>query len=96
MKRIFVLVGLLVGLATGVAQAQTRVGVALSFVDPYFNGHVVIGQPYYHRYARPHYYRYRPHYNRVPVVVVAPRYSAEPRVVVVRPHRKHRRYHRGH
>jgi len=80
MKRIFVIVGLLVGLASGVAQAQTRVGVAVSFGDPYFNGQVVIGQPYYHR---------------APVVVVAPRYHAEPRVVVVKPHRKHRRYHRG-
>jgi len=54
-------IAVLFGLATGVAQAQTRVGVSLSFGDPYFDGQVVIGQPYYHRYAEPYYYyRYRP------------------------------------
>ena len=47
MKRMLIVVGLLLGLASGVAQAQTRVGVAVSFGDPYFSGHVVIGQPYY-------------------------------------------------
>ena len=89
MKRMLILVGLLFGLATGVADAQTRVGVSLSFGDPYFGGHVVIGrpyyaQPYYHRYARPYYYRYHP----APVIVVAPRYY--------RPQRYHaRRHHRG-
>jgi hypothetical protein len=82
MKRIFVIVGLLFGLATGVATAQTRVGVSLSFGDPYFAGQVVIGRPYYHRYAHPYYYRYRPYYSA-------------PRVIVVRPYRYHpRRYHR--
>jgi hypothetical protein len=92
MKRVLVLVGLLLGLATGVAAAQTRVGVSLSFGDPYFAGQVVIGRPYYHRYAHPYYYRYRP----APVIVVAPRYYREPRVIVVRPHRRHNRgYHRG-
>ena len=90
MKRIFVMVGLFLGLASGVAQAQTRVGVSVSFGDPYFNGHVVIGRPHYHRYARPYYYQYRPYYHRAPVIVVAPR------VVVVKPHRKYRRHHRGH
>jgi len=90
MKRILIVLGLLLGLTTGVAQAQTRVGVSLSFGDPYFNGQVVIGRPYYHRYARASYYRYRPYYHRVPVVVVAPR---DERVVIVRPHRNHRRYH---
>jgi len=90
MKRILIVLGLLLGLTTGVARAQTRVGVSLSFGDPYFNGQVVIGRPYYHRYARASYYRYRPYYHRVPVVVVAPRYE---RVVTVRPHRNHRRYH---
>lgn len=90
MKRMLILVGLLLGLATGVAQAQTRVGVTLSFGDPYVNGHVVIGRPYYHRYSRPYYYRYRP----APVIVVAPRYYRAPRVVVVRPHRYHPRRHR--
>ncbi len=90
MKRLLIIVGLLFGLGTGVVQAQTRVGVSLSFGDPYFSGHVVIGQPYYHRYSYPHYYRYRP----APVIVVAPRYY-RPRVIVVRPHRYHaRRYHR--
>ena len=88
MKRILILVGLLVGLATSTGHAQTRVGVSLSFGDPYFAGQVAIGRPYYHRYAYPyyyHYYRYRP----APVIVV------EPRVIVVRPHRYHaRRYHR--
>jgi len=68
MKRIFVVLGLLFGLATGVAAAQTRVGVSLSFGDPYFAGQVVIGRPYYHRYARPYYYRY----HRAPVIVVRP------------------------
>lgn len=92
MKRILIVLGLLLGLTTGVAQAQTRVGVSLSFGDPYFNGQVVIGQPYYHRYARPYYYEYRPYYHRVPVVVVAPRYYRE-RVVVVRSHRNNRHYH---
>lgn len=92
MKRMLILVGLLVGLATGVANAQTRVGVSLSFGDPYFGGHVVIGRPYYHRYSRPYYYRYHP----APVIVV-PRYYSAPRVVVVRPHRYHpvRRHRRG-
>lgn len=75
MKRTLILVGLLLGLATGVARAQTRVGV-------YFAGRVVVGRPYYHRYARPYYHRYR--------IVVA-----EPRIVVVRPHRHNVRYHRG-
>jgi len=90
MKRILIVLGLLLGLTTGVAQAQTRVGVSLSFGDPYFNGQVVIGRPYYHRYARASYYRYRPYYHRVPVVVVAPRYE---RVVIVRRHRNDHRYH---
>ena len=84
MKRILILAGLLIGLTTGVAAAQTRVGVALTFGDPHFAGQVVIGRPYY--------YRYRP----TPVFVVAPRYYHEPRVVVVRPYRYHRRrYHRS-
>lgn len=83
MKRVLILVGLLIGLATGAAAAQTRVGVSLSFGDPYFAGQVVIGRPYYHRYAYPYYYyRYRPYYDA-------------PRVIVVRPYRYHqRRYHR--
>ena len=90
MKRILIVLGLLLGLTTGVAQAQTRVGVSLSFGDPYFNGQVVIGPPYYHRYSPVAYYRYRPYYHRVPVVVVAPRYHRD-RVVVVRSyHRRHR------
>lgn len=93
MKRILIVLGLLLGLTTGVAQAQTRVGVSLSFGDPYFSGQVVIGRPYYHRYSPVAYYGYRPYYHRVPVVVVAPRYE---RVVVVRTHRNNRRYHRYH
>ena len=92
MKRIFVVLGLLFGLASGVATAQARVGVSLSFGDPHFAGQVVIGRPYFHRYARPYYYRYRP----APVIVVAPRYYHSPRVVVVRSHRRYARgYHRG-
>jgi hypothetical protein len=95
MKRIFIVLGLVFGLATavtGVAAAQTRVGVSLSFGDPYYAGQVVIGRPYYHRYARPYYYRYRP----APVIVVGPRYYHAPRVIVVRPHRRYGRgYHRG-
>lgn len=91
MKRTLILVGLLLGLATGVVQAQTRVGVSLSFGDPYFGGQVVIGRPYYHRYARPYYHRYYPRYHPAPVIVIAPRYYRAPRVVVVRPHRRHHR-----
>ena len=96
MKRILILVGLLFSVATSVGRAQTRVGVSLSFGDPYFAGQVLIGRPYYrpyyHRYAYPYFYRYRPG----PVFVVEPRYYREPRVIVVRPHRYYRhRYHRG-
>jgi len=84
MKRMLVLVALLVVLGTSVGRVQTRVGVSLSFGDPYFAGQVVVGRPYFHRY--------RP----APVIVVAPRYYREPRVIVVRPYRFHRhRYHRG-
>ena len=90
MKRMLILVGLLLGVVTSVGRAQTRVGVSLSFGDPYVAGQVVIGRPYYHRYAAPYFYRYRP----APVIVVAPRYYRAPRVMVVRPHRYHRRYHR--
>ncbi len=91
MKQIFVIAALLLGLTTGVAAAQTRVGVALTFGDPHFVGQVVIGRPYYPRYSHPYYHRYRP----APVFVVAPRYYHEPRVIVVRPYRYHsRRYHR--
>jgi len=49
---------------------------------------VVIGRPYYHRYAHPYYNRYSPpyyyRYNPAPgpVIIVAPRYYA-------RPHRYH-------
>jgi len=88
MKRILLIFGLLFGLATGVAQAQTRVGVSLSFGDPYLAGQVVIGRPYYHRYAYPYYYRY----HRAPVIVYEPRYYRAP-VVVVRPHRAYGRRH---
>jgi hypothetical protein len=88
MKRMLIIVGMLLGLATGVAQAQTRVGISLSFGDPYVGGHVVIGRPYYHRYSSPYYYHYYPRYEH-------PRYYHSPRVVVVRPHRGHgRRSHR--
>src|SRR6266850_8281779 len=80
MKRSLIVAGLLFALATGVAPAQTRVGVSLSFGDPHFAGQVVIGRPYY----RPYYYRYY-RYHRVVI---------EPRVVVIRPRRYHaRRYH---
>ena len=97
MKRIFIVLGLVFGLATavtGVAAAQTRVGVSLSFGDPYFGGQVFIGRPYYPRYAYPYYYDYR--YRPAPVIVVAPRYYHSPRVIVVRPHRRYARgCHRG-
>lgn len=86
MKRTLILVGLLLGLATGVTQAQTRVGVAVTFGDPHFAGQIVIGRPYY----RPYYYRYHRFHHPAPVIVVR-----EQRVVVVRPHRHYvRRYHR--
>ncbi len=89
MKRTLILVGLLFGLLTGVASAQARVGVSLSFGDPYFAGRVVVGRPYYHPYSYrvPRYHRY---YHLAPVVIVG-----EPRVVVVRPHRYHARRDRG-
>jgi hypothetical protein len=87
MKRTLILVALLFGLTAGASVAQTRVGVSLSFGNPYVAGQVVIGRPYYHRYAHP--YRYRSYY-RAPLIIVE-----EPRVVVVRRHRHHvRRYHR--
>ena len=86
MKRIFVLAGLLCALTTGVAAAQTRVGVSLTFGDPHFAGELVIGRPYYHRYAHPYYHRYRP----------IPRYFRVPRVVVVRPSRRYVRGSRRH
>ena len=60
MKRLLVIVALLFGLATGVAAAQTRVGVSFVFV----------GRPYYHRYWYPYYYRY----YREPVILVGPRF----------------------
>ena len=88
MKRTLILVGLLLGLTAVVSPAQTRVGVSLSFGNPYVAGQVVIGRPYYYRHAHP--YRYRSYYHRAPLIIVA-----EPRVVVVRRHRHHvRRYHR--
>lgn len=87
MKRIVIIAGLLLGLTTGVASAQTRVGIAVTFGEPHFAGQVVIGRPYYPRYAHPYYYRYRP----MPVIVVAPRYYPAHRVIVVRSHRYHRR-----
>lgn len=90
MKRTLIVVGLLLGLVSGVAQAQTRVGVVVSFGEPHLSGQVVIGRPYYYRYARPYYYRYRPYYHRVPVVVVSPRHHRD-RVVVVRSHRRRHR-----
>lgn len=92
MKRILVIVGLLLGLGIGQANAQTRIGVSLSFGDPYFGGHVVIGRPYYHRYSRPSYHRY----HRAPVIIVSPRIYRSPRVIVVRPHRYHPRRSRYH
>jgi hypothetical protein len=90
MKRMLVVIGLLLGLTTGVATAQTRVGVSLSFGDPYVGGHVVIGRPYYHSYSRPYYHSYsRPYYHRY-----QPRMYRAPRVIVVRPHRSYQRRHR--
>ncbi len=92
MKRMFVIIGLLLALGTGAATAQTRVGVSVSFGDPYFGGHVVIGRPYYHRYSRPYYHRYQP----PPVIIFGPRVYRSPRVIVVRPHRYHPRRGRYH
>jgi len=92
MKRIVVVLGLMLVLATGVAAAQTRVGVSLSFGDPYFAGQFVISRPYYPRHADPYYYSYRP----APVIVIRPRYYRAPRVIAVRPHRRYARgHHRG-
>lgn len=90
MKRSLVVLGLLLGLATTGATAQTRVGVSITVGHPQVSGHIVIGRPHYRVYSRPHYIRYRP----ARVVVVAPRVYRQ-RVVVVRPHRYHpRRHHR--
>lgn len=89
MKRFFALLGLIVALGATSASAQSRVGVSITFGDPYIAGHVVIGRPYYHRYARPYYHRYHPR----PLIVVAPRVYRPARVVVVRPHRYHPRRH---
>jgi hypothetical protein len=91
MKRLFFAIALLFGLSTTVAQAQSRVGISLSFGDPYIGGHVWVGRPYHRYYSRPYHHRY----YRVPVVVVAPRFYHDPRVIVVRPHRHGRAYGRG-
>ena len=91
MKRMLVILGLLIGLGASGAAAQTRVGISLSFGDPYVGGHVVIGRPYYHSYSRPHYYRYRPYHRSI---ILAPRVYRPARVIVVRPHRYHGRGHR--
>ncbi len=90
MKRVLIILGLLLGLSTGVASAQTRVGVSLSFGDPHVVGQVVIGRSFY----RPYYYsyhRYHRFYHSPRVIVVR-----EPRVVVVRPHRHYSRRDRRH
>lgn len=90
MKRLLIIVGLLVALATGVAQAQTRVGISLSFGGPHVAGQIVVGRPYYH----PFYYSYHGYhrfYHSPRVIVVS-----EPRVVVVRPHRHYSRSYRRH
>lgn len=95
MKRMLILVGLLLSVVSSVGRTQTRVGVSLRFGTPYLSGQVVVGRPYYHRYAHPYYY-YQ-HYRPAPVIIVEPRYYhyRAPRVVVVRPHRYQRRGHRG-
>ena len=90
MKRIFALLGLLIALGATSGAAQSRIGVSVTFGDPYISEHVIIGRPHYHRYAHSHFYQYRPR----PVIVVAPRVYRPARVVVVRPHRHHPR--RGH
>lgn len=92
MKRLLVLTGLLLALASRVGQAQTRVGVSLSFGDPYVGGHIVIGRPYHPYYPRSYSRsRFYDHYYSPP-----PRYYREPRMIVVRPYHYHRRgYHRG-
>jgi hypothetical protein len=101
MKRLLIAIALLFGLVTSVASAQSRVGVSLSFGDPYAGGHVWLGRPYHRYYSRPYYSRpyysrsYHHRYHPAPVIIVAPRVYRSPRVVVVRPHRYHgRRYHR--
>ncbi|HJS43673.1 MAG TPA: hypothetical protein VJ755_09395 [Gemmatimonadales bacterium] len=91
MKRTLILVGLLFGLMAGVSQAQTRVGVSLSFGDPYVAAHIVIGRPYHHRHTHRYYHRYRSYYHRGPLIIVE-----EPRVIVVRRHRHHVRRHHRH
>lgn len=91
MKRILIWLGLILVLGATGAAAQSRIAVSVTFGDPFVSGHVVIGRPHYHRYARPYFHRYHPR----PVVVVAPRVYRPARVIVVRPHRYHpRRTHR--
>jgi len=85
MKRILIVAGLLLGLTTGVAAAQTRVGIAVTFGEPHFAGQVVIGRPYYPRYSHPYHYRYRP----APVLIGGRRYHRTARVLVVCPDRRH-------
>jgi hypothetical protein len=91
MKRMIALLGLIVALGASSAAAQSRIGISVTFGDPYIAGHVVIGRPHYHRYAHARFHRYHPR----PIVIVAPRVYRPAPVVVVRPHRHHpRRSHR--
>lgn len=88
MKRIFAVLAVIVALGATEATAQSRVGISVTFGDPYLAGHVVIGRPHSYRHGRPYYYGYHPG-----VVVLRPRVYRPTRVVVVRPHRYHPRRH---
>jgi hypothetical protein len=84
MKRILAVLALLIGLGAGVASAQTRVSVSLSFGAPF-----VAYRPYHRTHG---YHRYRVYDPRPTIIVVRPYRPA--RLIVVRHgvRRHHRRW----
>jgi len=87
MKRILAMLALLFVVGAGAASAQTRVGVTISFGDPFVAYHP---RPYgYSQYRYNRYFAYR---HRPTIVVVRPYRPA--RVIVMRHHRSRGR-HRG-
>ena len=88
MKRTLAMLALLFVVGAGAASAQTRVGVTISFGDPFVAYHP---RPYgYSQYRHNRYFAYRP---RPTIVVVRPYRPA--RVMFVRHHRPrghHRRW----
>jgi len=72
MKRIVLALALLLVGGSAVAEAQTRLSVAVGFgrPSPYVSGFVVLGRPAPFVYYRPRYHRYRPLYDRPGLVVI--------------------------